>query len=105
MQMEACLTWRHASTVLELFVSATSEFGFPSHIPSDKGPENRLVALHVLSQLGTNRNSTLTGRSSHNQRIERFYVPISMIINPRRMREGYGSHPVCVCVCVCVSPS
>ena len=25
------------------------------------------------------------------------------VINPRRMREGYGSHSVCLCVCVCVS--
>ena len=25
------------------------------------------------------------------------------IINPRRMREGYGSRSVCVCVCVCLS--
>ena len=26
-----------------------------------------------------------------------------IIISPRRMREGYGSHFVCVCVCmVCV---
>ena len=24
------------------------------------------------------------------------------IITPRHMREGYGSHRVCVCVCVCV---
>ena len=68
-----CSTDNRASTVLELFVRATSEFGFPSHVRSDKGSENRLVALHVLSQLGTNRNSMLTGRSVHNQRIERFY--------------------------------
>ena len=26
-----------------------------------------------------------------------------VFINPRRMREGYGSRFVCVCVCVCVS--
>ena len=26
----------------------------------------------------------------------------SYVINPRRMREGYGSRFVCVCVCVCV---
>ena len=25
------------------------------------------------------------------------------MINPRRMREGYGGRFVCVCVCVCVS--
>ena len=24
-------------------------------------------------------------------------------INPRRIREGYGSHSVCVCVSVCLS--
>ena len=27
----------------------------------------------------------------------------SQLINPRHMREGYGSRYVCVCVCVCVS--
>ena len=26
------------------------------------------------------------------------------VINPRRMRGGYGSHRVCVCVSVCLSP-
>ena len=25
-----------------------------------------------------------------------------IVINPRRMREGYGSRSVCVCVCLCV---
>ena len=25
------------------------------------------------------------------------------LVNPRRMREGYGSRCVCVCVCVCLS--
>ena len=24
------------------------------------------------------------------------------LVNPRRMREGYGSHSVCLCLCVCV---
>ena len=28
---------------------------------------------------------------------------ITGIFNPRRMREGYGSHSVCLCVCVCLS--
>ena len=67
-----CSTDNQASTVLDLFVKATSEFGIPSHVRSDKGSENRLVALYMLSQLGTNRNSMLTGRSVHNQRIERY---------------------------------
>ena len=29
-------------------------------------------------------------------------VLILLNINPRRMREGYGSRSVCLCVCVCV---
>ena len=66
-----CSTDNRASTVLEL-LRATFKFGFPSHVRSDKGSENKLVALHVLSQVGTNGNSMLTGRSVHNQRIERF---------------------------------
>ena len=32
-------------------------------------------------------------------------LPKEIIINPRRMREGYGSHCVCVCVSVSVSVS
>ena len=27
---------------------------------------------------------------------------IESFVNPRRMREGYGSHSVCIYVCVCV---
>ena len=27
---------------------------------------------------------------------------VDVIINPRRMREGYGSRSVCVCMCVSV---
>ena len=73
-----CSTDNRASTVLEHFVKATSEFGIPSHVRSDKGSENRLVALHMLSQLGTNRNSMLTGRNVHNQRIERYAVILTV---------------------------
>ena len=69
-----CSTDNRSSTVLDSFVQATSEFGIPSHVRSDKGSENRLVALYMLSQLGTNRNSMLTGRSCHNQRIERYVL-------------------------------
>ena len=31
-------------------------------------------------------------------------VSVAPIINPRRMREGYGSLFACVCVCVCLLP-
>ena len=31
------------------------------------------------------------------------YVYSSQLVNPRRMREGYGSRFVCECVCVSVT--
>ena len=30
------------------------------------------------------------------------HFQVLWVVNPRRMREGYGSHSVCLCVCVCV---
>ena len=33
-----------------------------------------------------------------------FDVQLHVIINPRRMREDYGSRSVCVCVSVCLLP-
>ena len=32
-------------------------------------------------------------------------IIVWLVINPRRMREGYGSRSVCECVCVCVCVS
>ena len=39
-------------------------------------------------------------QSTMNQQVEACVS--KTVINPRRMREGYGSRFVCVCVCVCV---
>lgn len=40
---------------------------------SDKGLENIKVAELMLKLRGTDRRSFITGRSVHNQRIERFW--------------------------------
>ena len=60
-----------AETVLSAFLKAVDEFGQPSRVRTDKGGENVLVA-HYL-QRGMNRGNIITGRSTHNQRIERFW--------------------------------
>lgn len=55
-----------ASTVLEVFREAVSEFGLPSRVRSDKGGENVDVAAFMLAhpQRGPGRGSMITGLSN-----------------------------------------
>ena len=69
-----CSNNNRAATVYEAFMSATGRFGLPSRVRSDQGGENYLVAQSMLQRRGPNRNSMLTGSSTHNQRIERLWV-------------------------------
>ena len=68
-----CSPNNRASTVYELFLRAVQEFGLPSRVRSDQGRENILVAQHMLEHRGDGRGSIITGSSTHNQRIERFW--------------------------------
>ncbi|XP_052061799.1 uncharacterized protein LOC127701866 [Mytilus californianus] len=60
-----------ASTVLQLFVFACCSYGVPSRVRSDHGGENTKVALFM--NLIRQRTSHITGKSVHNQRIERLW--------------------------------
>ena len=53
------------------FLDAVRQFGIPSRVRSDQGGENILVAQHM--HRGDGRGSIITGASTHNQRIERFW--------------------------------
>ena len=68
-----CSTNNMASTVLDLLINATNQFGLPSRVRADQGVENVEIALYMFSHLlrGSGRRSFIAGKSCHNQRIER----------------------------------
>ena len=61
-----------ATTVFQLFITATLQYGLPASVRSDHGGENRHVAL-FMNLISDARQRHFTGRSVHNQRIERLW--------------------------------
>ncbi|XP_076081859.1 uncharacterized protein LOC143052673 [Mytilus galloprovincialis] len=82
-----CGTNNTASSVLEQFVKACTTLGVPSRVRSDHGAENIKVALFM--NLIRGRSSHITGRSVHNQRIERVWRDMHKEVTSVFKKEFY----------------
>ena len=84
-----CSNNNRASTVFVQFMSGVQQFGLPSRIRTDCGTENLQVARHMLRHRGIDRNSVLTGSSTHNQRIERLWRDLHQSVTKLYYRLFY----------------
>lgn len=62
-----------AETVLSMFLQSVDRYGLPSKVRSDMGGENMLVAQYMINHEQRGPGCMITGRSVHNQRIERLW--------------------------------
>lgn len=79
-----------AANVIPYFALAVAEYGVPSRVRSDHGYENYFVALLMNSLRGLGRGSHITGKSVHNQRIERLWVDVYTQVVDYFYREFYN---------------
>lgn len=75
-----CRKDNKAQTALELFKKSVQEFGLPSRVRGDMGMENYSVAQYMLQKKDIGRGSFITGRSVHNQRIERLWSELNRLV-------------------------
>jgi len=75
-----CSNSNKADIVLDKFLGAIEKYRTPLRIRTDHGTENVLVARYMLERHGIAKNPVITGKSVHNQRIERLWVDVFIYV-------------------------
>ena len=68
-----CTSSNKAIVVLNNFLKGVEEYGLPLRVHSDMGMENVFVADYMIEKRGKDRGSMITGKSTHNQRIDQLW--------------------------------
>uniref|UniRef100_A0AAV2KW66 Integrase catalytic domain-containing protein n=1 Tax=Knipowitschia caucasica TaxID=637954 RepID=A0AAV2KW66_KNICA len=88
-----------SETTLAFFQESVDKFGFPLRVRADQGVENVAVARLMFSARGTGVGSFISGKSVHNQRIERLWRDVYMAemdqlkrtLDPLTPSDSYGT--------------
>jgi len=75
-----CATNNLASAGLQYFIEGTHHFRLPLCVRGDHGVENVEVARFMVESRGNNRGSFITGRSFHDDRIERLWREMNRVV-------------------------
>uniref|UniRef100_A0A3P9HD15 Integrase catalytic domain-containing protein n=1 Tax=Oryzias latipes TaxID=8090 RepID=A0A3P9HD15_ORYLA len=80
-------TNNRASTAFAAFKKATEVHGIPSRVRGDQGVENVDIARYMFTIRGTDRGSFISGKSVHNQRIERLWRDVRACVTSKYYNE------------------
>ena len=76
-----CSPNNKAATLLNLFCEATQSFCVLLRLRTDHGTENVLITRYMLETHGSGVQPVITGKSVHNQRIERLWVDVFIYVS------------------------